>query len=116
MKKIRFTLNILFCLYLLSLAVVGYGSHCDGNPNGCSGCSTTSPCQATLGLDSQGNCICCKDYDGDGIYHYVTCQWQDYTCYITCPAPNNGTTNTTFPCSITKDCTVGNPPVVCNSL
>ena len=107
---------LFFSLGMLSIIIPGYGdSHCDGNPQGCAICSTTPPNYVVKEEVSTGYCQCCKDLDGDGIYHYVQCDWTDYSCLLYVFDLSSPTLyfETSFPCSTTINCNVMTPISEC---
>lgn len=105
---------LIFSLSMMVLVIPGHGedAHCYGNPNGCSGCKNVSPpCTSYLQIISSGHCTCCKDFDGDEIYHDVQCDWSDENCVINCPSgdPLFPVITTYSPCSVTTNCNVIKP-------
>ncbi len=119
MKSISTTLCILSVVFLTFSRPV-MASHCQASTTGCSSCTPPSlACSVSLVEDARGSTICCKDFDGDGMAHYVTCDWAEYTCYVYCQVPNPDGSGTTtvlanqFSCTVMLGCQVNYPITDC---
>lgn len=111
------------CLALLvASALLANTSHCDVDMTGCDA-ALQNPnqlyCQVAFPWPlSSGNCMCCVDYNKDGVYHWVTCAWTDYQVDVVCTWPGSPIPITTSRYCSKRDpaaCVLGNPPALCTA-